>query len=703
MDRPESTQERETQISRWRYYLGLLRARIWLVVASIVVSGSLAAIYIFRAPNIYQARAIILIEKREPKVVRFDEVSPLAAADRDYYETQYKLLRSKAVLERALQDARLKGLPELKIPEARSNWLGEIKKTIKALLGITPSGPPEPWELLQRRITVDPLRGTQLVSVKSEATNPESAAKMANAVAEAFEQFHLERKFQTGNEAFRYLERQKEMQEKRVIEAENALQKLREQTKQVSLGEDQKENPVLVRLSQLSDELTQVELKRIDVTAQYEVIKGALSRSGSASLSENEALFAVPAVRADPSIGELRRELLEREQELDELSGVYGAEHPRLQIAQAKLSSVKAKLEESLSSLVNSLALQCEALQKREEELRKKYDEQKSSALELSKQSLLFARLKYDAERQRKLFDAIVERLREVDVTSEYAKTNVEVVELATVPRLPARPKRLRFTMLWTFFGLILGVSLAFFVERLDDTLKTPEELQYRLGIPVLGFVPAIQTDGRADGFSCRGLASLVEPRSSASEAYRSIRTDILFSPASSAMRSILVTSATAREGKTTCASNLAIVMAQSGKRVLLADADFRKPRLHRVFGLENERGLSDILAGKVSLSGAVCTPHYDGEPVEGLEVLTAGNRASNPAELLSSPAVRRFLKEASDHYEVVILDSPPLLFVADAASLAGMCDGVIFVARARANRDVRRGDFRCEGAGEPD
>jgi capsular exopolysaccharide synthesis family protein len=330
-----------------------------------------------------------------------------------------------------------------------------------------------------------------------------------------------------------------------------------------------------------------------------------------------------------------------------------------------------------------------EMLTNQENELRAQYDMQNASALELSKESLAYDRLMSEVTRQRKLFDLVVERLHEVNLTGDYAKTNVEVADAAQVPKEAVSPRKGRDAALSLLLGLFLGVGLAFVTEYMDDTVKTPEDMESKAGLPVLGFVPAIRgSDGSASKkFGDRGRISVMEPASSVTEAYRGIRTSLFFSAPAEETRVLVVTSGGAGDGKTTTAANLAIVIGQSGKRVLLIDADCRRPRMHDIFGLSNETGLSSVLVGGVTLQDAVQQPlDEQGKPVEAVDVLVAGPKTPNPAELLGSAAMRTLLAQARQQYDQVLIDTPPVLFVADACILAAASDGVVLVVKSAKN-----------------
>jgi capsular exopolysaccharide synthesis family protein len=287
--------------------------------------------------------------------------------------------------------------------------------------------------------------------------------------------------------------------------------------------------------------------------------------------------------------------------------------------------------------------------------------------------------------RQRKQFDILLERMREVNLGSDYSKSSAEVVDPAVVPVAPIRPNKPRMVWMSVFLGLFAGIGLAFFFEHMDDTVKTPDDMEDRVGVPVLGFVPDMAGhNGAVDAFSYRGRVSLVEPKSSVTEAYRNIRTSLYFFAAPPEdMKVLVITSAGPGEGKTTTASNLALVIAQSGKRVLLVDADFRRPMIHKVFGFDAKLGLSTVLAGASGLDESVQKLAHDGKVVEHLDILVGGPRPQNPAELLGSEGMKRFLDEARRKYDRIIIDTPPVLFVADATIASAASDGVILIVKA--------------------
>lgn len=679
---------RRTAGPELKQYIGILRRRIWAVLTAFVIVVTLGTVHAFKATPMFLGQAKVLIEKQTPHVMDFEDVVELEVRDRNYYRTQEELLRSRTVLEKALEAPGMRELFEADAGgTATSSLLSEIRRTVSALLGTPPARPPEPWQRLRTVISVEQMRNTHLLAISVENPDAACAARIANAVAGSFQRYHLERKLAVSNEAFAFLQDQTEEQQQKLIEAENTLQRFREQVKIVSLNVGDAGNPVLVRLSRLNAELTEAQLSRIALEAELKVVEEAVSADDEDLLSGNESLLSLPQVRADPTVAAIRAGLVNAEKEVMALADTYGPDHPQLRAAEARVDLLRSKLREALGQIASSLAPQLETLGGREQELQGQYETQNQLALELARHSLIYGRLQNEVARHRRLFDVLVERMREVDLTTGYTKTNVEVVEAAEIARLPIRPRKVRLVVTSVILGLLLGIALAFFFEYMDDTIKTPEDLEDRVGVPVLGFVPAMNTKGTgAESFAHRGMVSTLEPTSSVTEAYRNIRTSLFFSAPPEEARALVITSGGPGDGKTTTAANLALVIAQSGKRVLLVDADFRRPMLHNVFRIRSRTGATTVLVGEATLEEAVRQPSNNGKPIDNLDVLIAGPKPPNPAELLDSERMRQLLEEARQKYDRVLLDTPPVLFVADASILGALSDGVIMVVKSAKN-----------------
>jgi capsular exopolysaccharide synthesis family protein len=520
--------------------------------------------------------------------------------------------------------------------------------------------------------------------VSAESSDKVKARKMAAAVADAFVRYHTLRRMEISNDVFLYLQKQKEREEESLRSAEQRLQEFREETQISSLDATDSDHPVLKRLTLLNEQLTQTELQTIELESEIRVVKEAVQHGGRTLQPENEQLFSMPSIRDDATVMSVREALVSANEELARLQDVYGPEHPRYQSAKGTLDMLRERLTSALGEITGSLEARLAAFENKENKLRSEYEEQQTLAMDLARQSLAFSHLQNEVERHRKLYEVLVARMSEVELTSDYTRTNVEVVEEAALPKNPVRPNKRRMATTSLILGLIVGLGLAFVVEHVDDTVRTPDDLEVRVGIPVLGFVPRIEMKGKEnEGASYRALICAKEPTSSAIEAYRNIRTAIFFSIPAEEAKILLVTSGGPAAGKTTTAANLATIIAQSGKRVLLVDADFRRPMVHHIFGLSQERGLSSVLVGEAGFDESVQKSMENLEVLENLDLLSSGPKPANPTELLETRSMRKFLAAMREKYDRVIIDLPPVLFVSDAAILGAQADGVVLVVRS--------------------
>jgi succinoglycan biosynthesis transport protein ExoP len=345
----------------------------------------------------------------------------------------------------------------------------------------------------------------------------------------------------------------------------------------------------------------------------------------------------------------LKQDKINAENEIKELSKRYKEKHPKMIALNTRLGAINSSIEEETKKL-----------------------------LSLNEQMIEYDALKREVESSKSLYESLLKRTKETEVSKELETTNIHIVDLADVPREPFKPKRLRDILFGLILGVLSGVGLAFFLEHLDSTIKTAQDVEMYVRLPFLGYVPIIN---KADVKTDKEMDLIVnaQPKSHASEAYRSIRTSIIFSaPEDKPLKTILVTSTSIQEGKSSVAMSLGIIFANANERVLLVDADMRRPRLARSLGLDNKEGLSSFLAGASSLDAAIKKTN-----IPGLSLLSSGPIPPNPAELLASAKIRALLEELEKRFDRVIVDSPPLLSVADTTILANIADGVIDVIRA--------------------
>ncbi|MFP4029870.1 MAG: polysaccharide biosynthesis tyrosine autokinase [Candidatus Brocadiia bacterium] len=812
-----------------RYYLGLLQRRIWMVVTCFVIVVTLGAIHTYKKPPVYRASGRVLVQHQLPQIVELSRTAQYSRRrEGDSQQTQMELIKSPAILEKAARDERIAEAlnPDRSGSREGGGWSGglwtDIKRTVAAVLGTraaTPNRPPKPWEILRDKINVSPVPETDMLTITAESARPKLAARLANAVVDAYCGYHREQQKKEVSQAFRLLGEQKDKQENKLDEAEKQLQEYREKVNAISLEEENGGEGGL--FGELRGKLTDIQMQRVNLAARIDFLKG--KRSANPATRLHTYMLSVPGKDVGPELASLReqfrqareqarrpaqnlnkdvsqhlqtlrntlenvriqqsdiagklaflkkeasgnpghdlpehmlalgqtgeesalrtlwQELLAARKEVEMLSKNYGPQAPQRQAGESRLevlqkqievvakerlaglktrlhrlkqkeeelereyerrrekgieetkktglartNALQEQLDEALAEHLKALQVRMRMLREEENQLEQRYLAQKQEAVERAKQSVKYSRLKSRVDRNRQLFNVLVQRLREVDLTSNYPSAHVEVMEAASIPPIPAGPRKMRLILLYCFLGLALGGGLAFFADYLDDAIKTPEDVKRYGGTNVLGFVPTMDAapDSRED-FQYHGLISHYEPSSSPSEAYREIRTNLFFSGQGGDNKTTVITSAGAREGKTTTAANLACVIAQSGHKVLLVDADLRRPMIHKVTGNSSRPGLTNILTGQATLEESVKPVFADdeeGNGADGPDMLASGPIPPNPAEMLESEAMETFLEEAAEKYDRVILDSPPVLVATDPSVLAVRCDSVILVVEA--------------------
>ncbi len=666
-----------------RHHLGVLRGRFWTILACVVVLFTVAAVYAFRATPISEASARLLIERSLPVVGPFQEVRE--RRDKEYFSTQVNLITSKAVLDRALEDERFAGLfeeDEARDVSSPGLWRSVVRE-VRAVLDEDSFRPRQPWERLRAVVAVRPLKDTNLVDLKVRGPNPELGALIANTVARAYVSYSVAMRQESAGQAFDMLQRQMREQEKAVVEAEDDLLSYREQATIPELGSPGEESPVTSRRRALNDEYTRVQLRRIELSVAAQAI-----RQEQESGQDLNSMLGVALVRSDSAVQELYSRLMQVELDAQVALRSYGGKHPEVLMLDDQRVHLVARLQDAIARVAQSIQAEHVMLLAREGELTSALARESDLALDQARTSHVYGRLERDAARQGRVFDVIVDRMKEVDLTKDAGVTNVSLVEAAAAPQSPIKPNKKRALILGALLGLLMGLGLAYGLEYLDDTVKTPDDVEKRLSMPWLGYVPRMRPARGRDGFVGLAQHTLIHPSSSHTEAFRSIRTNVYFSRPRGEMKSLMVTSAAPQDGKSIFASNLAVTVAQDGKRVLLVDADLRRPTLHKAFELDRGPGLTNMLVEGKRLEDLVQSPPDGGNgKLENLHILCAGSKAPNPAELLGGEAMDRFVRETREQYDMVIYDACPAMFVADAAGLASGCDGVLIVLKAAKSR----------------
>lgn len=641
----------------------------WLIAGMTALAVAVGMIWTVRTPKIYEATCTIEYDPNptQPLGGSVEDVAdPLGNfwATREFFGTQNLVIASREVASRAVQKL---GLHEDPTYLAQDD--GASGRT----------GDPEAASLaLQSRLSVEPVPETRLVRIHARDVKPERARLIADAVAEAYLQRTIEDRLEATERAKEWLENQLVTLRQELDEAELALHKFKKGHNVLSVSMEDRQNLVASDIQTTHDKLTAVRNQRIELEARLERLKASVGKGSDridpAIMTEDEALSAL--------VSQLRA----KKQERDALAVKYGDKHPTMVTLSEEIEVLQAHLSEEKAAIIASAQHDLQQIKSVEKGLRAAADEAHSAGLNLNLREIDYKRLNRERDNKAKLYEIVLQRLTETDLTRLLETTHVRVLDRALLPTAPVSPNFIKNVGASLLAGLLLGLAVAFFASRLDRTIRSVESVE-GLGVTVLGVIPHLgaantrATDGPKQIGPAPPPGELIvvdEPMSPAAETFRMIRTHLAFMSKEAPLRSFVVTSALPLEGKTTVSSNLAIALAQFGRSVLLVDSDLRRPRLHRVLEADNNLGLTTLVEGRTTLSAALHETKIDG-----LNVLTSGPIPPNPSELLHSDAFERVKEDLLKHFDYVLFDSPPMGAVTDAAIIAPQVDGVLLVVRA--------------------
>ena len=679
-------------------YVKVLYKRRWTAATAFLLAVGSVTVYTFTATPIYEAKTRLLIETEEKNVVNFKQVVDEDQTKADYYQTQYNILQSRALARRTLDQLKLWDQAPFGGAAERPSfgtWLLGAPAAAVGLFRKAPDVPaanqvPDAGETAAQskaidtflsHLTVAPIRNSRLVDVKYQLSDPALATSIVNALAKNYIEQNLEYKFTASKEASDWLGQRLTEERKAVEAAEAKLQAYREQNEAISLTD--RENITVQKLSDLNAALTRAKTERIQKQAAYQQL--------NLSQSDPSKLDTFPAILTNAFIQQQKGELAELQRQYAQLSEKFGDRHPEIIKVKSAIQVAQTKLTGEIAKVVQSVRSEYQAALAQENSLTAALNAQKGEALTMNRKAIDYGVLERDVESSKQIYNSLLNRAKETGVAGELKTSNIRVVDPAEQPRKPVTPQKALNELLALIGGTVFACGLAFFFEYLDSRIKTPDEIRTHLGLAHLGMLPAMdQKDGKYPLLSGGVPANF-------SEAFRAFRTNVLFSSAQDGARTLVVTSTAPGEGKSMVASNLAISLAQAGQRVLLVDGDMRKPKTHEIFGCKQEPGLSNVMVGSSKASEAVRKT-----TVSGLWVLAAGRIPPNPAELLGSARFREFLTSLKQHFDWILVDTPPVMAVTDAALVAHRASGVVFVVGAEmtSHHAARRALDQLEHAG---
>lgn len=669
-----------------RDYWRVLVKRKWIILTCLVMLTTLTTIQSFKSVPIYRATAKLEIEAEKSNILPYKNIVELDTqmANQDQYlQTQFKILQSRSLAKRVIDALGLKSKPFLQNDD---DPLAYVEHAVTAFF----SRPSSATEMKSesriinsflREVEVTPMRNTRLVDVSYYAPDPELAAQIVNTMTNEYILQHFESKYDATQKAAGFLSKQLVDLKVKVERSEEDLVKYA--TAHNILGLDEKQNVTVRTLADLNDALTKARTDRLRRESLHRIVRDTASGN-------------FPEAIKTPLIAEMEKHLSELRQRQAKLSANFKPGWPELDQVANQITETESQLQTERRRSLSSIEVDYNTAVRHEGMLRAALEQQKEEANRLNQNAIQYNILKREVDTNKQIYEGLLQRMKEASVSAGLKSSNIRIVDRAEVPRTPARPHKVLNILSSILLGLLLGVGLAFSVEYMDRSIKTPDDVDRWVRLPNLGVIPSVNSIysgkcayGLGYGGESRALAKQEGPpdirmithtnsTSVIAEAYRSVRTSLLLSNTGKQPKTVLVTSANPSEGKTTSAVNLAISLSQLGGRVLLVDCDMRNPNCHTILNVSNKTGMSSFLAANIDISSLIVETS-----VPNLFTIPAGKIPPNPAELLASSRMRQMLQLVDEFFEYIVIDSPPTLAVTDAAILSTLVDGVILVVRS--------------------
>ncbi|MFC1668650.1 GumC family protein [Chlamydiota bacterium] len=638
-------------------YGDILLKRKWVIFASFIIIVFSVLLISLRMTPIYEASTRILIEKEKGRLLSFDEVYAIDTFQDDYYHTQYNILKSRTILERVFSLLNL-------------GQKDEFRKYI------------DPIPHFLEKIQINPVRNSRLVDISARDIEPFTASRIANTLTDVYIKDAMERKLKASEYAVEWLTIRLKDQEKLMQKSEEDLLSFKKEKNIISL--EQNKELITHKIMELNSLLAGAQNERLKKEAVYNQLEGLsfsdiltapVSVSEETIHEQNTDSAGNTLVFSNPMIMKIRNDIMELKTIKSQHKTRYLPKHPEMVRLDSRMDVLEQSLKELLDRIIESARLDYDAALYRENMLKEEIVKEEHAAMDLDKIAIEYGILQNEVDSNSQIYETLLSRAKETTLTGGLEESNIMVIDQARVPDNPIIPNIKVNLLLAIIIGLLVGTTLAFFFEYLDNTVKSKEDIERYLQLPYLGAIPNLSSK-ETKSINLDTVA-FEKPNSALAESYRFIRVGIRFFTVEKVVKSILVTSAFPGEGKTTESINLAITMAQAGEKVLLIDTDLRNPRIHKTFTSDERKGLSFYLADVFNSFPIVLTQ------IKNLSVMHCGIIPPNPTELLESNKMKQLLSSLKNDYDRIILDSPPILSVADPLILANVVDGIILVVQS--------------------
>lgn len=649
--------------------------RKWSILSLMLAAVILAVVVMQSLTPVYRAVASLVIEPKGATLISFQPTADPNNPTSDYLQTQISLIQSRGVAERAVRQLNLTAHREFD-PRQRPYLMQRAKSLIA---GLHPAWFPADWvsgeSLTQAQIfdgavaelmehtSVSSVGKSQLVTIGVTLNDRETAALAANALARGYLDSRLDAQVNESLNASRWMNTRLVELRTQLQQSENTLQKYRDAEGLVDVG-----GVVTLsanELSKTSDRMVDARRERADAQSQYQQVR-AMAGKGSGQLS------SIPAVINNPVIQQFQADEARAQAKVDELSRRYGELHPKLLAARSDLAAAQASMRTQVNQVVAGLERNYQLAQANEDSLRASVNTSRAQIQDISRKEFKLRELQRDVESNRSLYETFLNRLRETTATADIGSSNARIVDEAITPMQPNTPRKSLILSIVAALALGLGCALALLRDSMKNTFKSSDDVEQKMRLPVLGVVPLLQKKNRAR------IARQFERNDNAAfnEAIRTVRTGVMLSDIEDRRRVVVITSTVPGEGKSAVAVNLACALGRL-ERVLLIEADLRRPNLARNLGLgQGKAGLAELIGGNARSGDCI-------ERLGDMDVLPAGTVPGNPLELLASPRFGSFLEWAKQHYDRIIIDSPASQSVSDAALLCAQADAVLYVVKS--------------------
>jgi capsular exopolysaccharide synthesis family protein len=692
-------------------YWRILVKRRWAILSVVTILAVLSLIYSFTATPVYKAISNIMIEEPTSSVLTLQDILSQSGSSNGltttFFNTQLKILGSRTLAERVAKKMNLAARPELQAPVRLSSSLFQNLKSVLTLKWLSRSGsasesanpqavPADPYSpyviLILKGISISPITETNLVEVSYKSIYPRMATDIVNMLVDEFVRFTIETRYEATQQTSEFLNEQIAQIRDELAAKEKELQRYGEDKKLLSLND--KESSIVSKYTDVTKAYTEATIKRIKAEADLQQLR-TLDIDSPAQFVGNSL---VQTLRADYA---------KLKSDYDEKSKMLGPGHPDMIQLKAKMDSTKSQLQGEVTKAIRAQEAELRAAQSNEGSLKALQETQRADVSRSNSDGILYGSLQADIESKKSLLNQMVSKQEEAMVSARMTgmgTSYIKIVDRAVVPDKPFGPIPLRNAAVALILGLVFGVGFAFLADFIDNTIKEPEDMEHLTGLPSLGVIPqfAVNGTGRKYGYISRyrynyrygkarsaaeeeKMAGVTEvelinhlfPRINIAEDYRTVRTSIMFSLPGKGPKAMVFTSSSPQEGKSATVANLGISFAQLGVKVVVVDADLRKPRQHKIFKVKNTSGLSDYLTGRRSFDEVI-----QKTAIDSFWVVPSGPHPPNPAELLNSEMMKDFVRLLKERFDVVLIDTPPVMAVIDPVIVSSYVDSTVIVLR---------------------